>query len=268
METQVAAVPDKPPTSGQERRLAIAALVETRGRASVAELARRFGVSMVTIRKDLATLEEDDRLIRTHGGAVLPGRSRAELAFEVRERMQSAEKAAIGAAAAALVQDGDSIALDASTTALEVARRLKERRELTVVTNGIRIASELAGLPGITVVMPGGRLRWEAFSLVGSWGRLLLRQANIQKAFLGAVGFTLENGLTDVTEEEAEIKRAMVEAAREVVGIVDHTKWGRTAFATFCPTSRVQLMITDPQAPGAMVVQVRRLGIEVRQVAP
>jgi DeoR/GlpR family transcriptional regulator of sugar metabolism len=257
---------------GSERRRQIAELVETQERASVAELASRFRVSEVTIRKDLVRLESERVLMRVHGGAILAaseasrrGPGHAEPAFQLRERLQQAEKAAIGAAAAALVEDGDSIAIDASTTALQVARHLRDKRELTVITNGIRIATELAGLPGITVLMPGGRLRWEALSLVGTWGESMLGRVNIQKALVGAVGLTLEQGLTDVTEEEAEVKRAMVGAAREVVAVIDHTKWGRVALSTFCPIERVTLVLTDYQAPAAMVGEVRARGIEVRR---
>lgn len=241
---------------------------------SVSELAARFDVSEVTIRKDLARLEAEYGLLRVHGGAILtageplppwaPTRS-AEPAFQLRERANRAEKLAIGALAAELVADGDSIALDASTTALELARHLRNRQELTVITNGIRIASELAGRPGITVLMPGGRLRWEAFSLVGSWGGPLLEKVNIQKAFVGAVGVTLEEGLTDATQEEAEIKRAMVQTAREVIAIVDHTKFRRVAFATFCAISKVRLLLTDEGAPADMVEEIEGLGVEVRR---
>src|SRR5215831_18609989 len=181
-----------------ERRERICRLVEANGRASVAQLSRLLSVSEATVRKDLTALEGDGRLLRTHGGATMGGTpsagmwNRNELAFEVRERLRVAEKAAIGRAAAELVQDGDSIALDASTTALQLARHLKGRNELTVLTNGIRIAAELAGLPGITVMMPGGVLRWEAFSLVGEWGGAMLSRVHIQTAFVGAVGFTLD----------------------------------------------------------------------------
>lgn len=249
-----------------ERRERIAGIVDETGRAAVADLAAQFRVSEVTIRKDLAWLEADRRLVRTHGGAIRAAQGRAELAFEVREGLRQAEKAAIGAAAAALVEDGESIALDASTTALEVARHLKTRSELTVVTNGIRVASELAGTPGITVLMPGGSLRWEAFSLVGDWGAVLLGRVNIQKAFVGAVGLTLAKGLTDVTREEAEIKHAMAEAACEVIAVIDHSKWGRTAFATFWPLQETSLVITDAGAPPALVEEVRDLGVRVRLV--
>jgi DeoR/GlpR family transcriptional regulator of sugar metabolism len=257
---------------GSERRRQITELVEAQERASVAELASRFQVSLVTIRKDLVRLEAERVLMRVHGGAILAagdagrrGQGDSEPAFQLRERLQQAEKAAIGAAAARLIEDGDSIAVDASTTALLVARHLHGRRELTVVTNGIRIATELAGLPGVTVLMPGGRLRWEALSLVGTWGESMLGRINIQKALVGAVGLTLEEGLTDVTEEEAEVKRAMIEGARQVVALLDHTKWGRLALSTFCPIDRVHLVITDSSAPTAMVAAVRARGVEVRE---
>jgi DeoR/GlpR family transcriptional regulator of sugar metabolism len=132
----------------------------------------------------------------------------------------------------------------------------------------MHIARELAGQPGVTVLMPGGRLRWEAMSLVGGWGEALLRRVNIRKAFLGGVGLTLEEGLTDVTEEEAEIKRAMGQAAHEVIAIVDHSKWGRAAFATFLQASEVDLVITDIGAPRESVEGIQRLGARVMMVRP
>ncbi len=240
----------------RERQDHIAGIVEERGRARVSDLASRFGVSSVTIRKDLVALEANGRIVRTHGGAIAPDRSRSELAFDIRERLQRDEKARIGAAAAELVQDGESIVMDASTTSLAVARRLKARggwSQLTVITNGLRLASELAGSPGIIVLMLGGRVRWEALSVVGQLGDGLFSRINVQKAFVGAAGFTIESGLSDATEEEAQIKRSMVAAAREVLAIVDHTKWERTAFATFCKTGDVTTVLTDDEAPAGMV---------------
>ena len=251
----------------RERQEHIARMVEEHGRVLVAELARQFGVSAVTIRKDLLALEGEHRLVRAHGGAIAPDRSRPELAFEIRERLQPNEKFQIGAVGAALVQDGDSIVMDASTTALSVARHLKARdgwSQLTVITNGLRLASELAGHPGIIVLMLGGRVRWEALSVVGQLGDGLFSRINVQKAFLGAAGFTVESGLADATEEEAQIKRAMVLAAREVIAIVDHTKWERAAFATFCATDQIDMVITDELAPTTMVRALGEQGIEVR----
>ena len=232
----------------RERQEHIVRIVDEHGRVRVGELATRFKVSAVTIRKDLIGLETDGRLIRTHGGAIAIDRSRPELAFDIRERLQSDEKLVIGAAGAALVHDGESIVMDASTTALSVARQLKARggwSQLTIITNGLRIASELAGHPGIVVLMLGGRVRWEALSVVGQLGDGLFSRINVQKAFLGAAGFTLEFGLADATDEEAQIKRSMVAAAREVIAIVDRTKWERAAFATFCPTAKIDVVLTD-----------------------
>ena len=253
----------------RERQDHIARIVEELGRARVAELAVRFGVSTVTIRKDLLAIEADGRLVRTHGGAIAIDRNRAELAFDVRDRLQPDEKARIGAAAADLVQDGESIVMDASTTALYVARQLKQRRgwtQLTVITNGIRLASELAGHPGIIVLMLGGRVRWEALSVVGQLGDGLFRRINVQKAFVGAAGFTVESGLSDATEEEAQIKRSMVAAAREVIAIVDHTKWERAAFATFCTTDEISIVLTDVGAPPQMVAALLDRGVDVRRI--
>jgi DeoR/GlpR family transcriptional regulator of sugar metabolism len=249
----------------RERQQAIASLVDANGRARVSDLARRFGVSAVTIRKDLVVLEDERRLVRTHGGAIAPTEGGPELAFDVRERLQRDEKSRMGAAAASIVSDGESIVLDASSSTVYIARSLKARgawHGLTVVTNSIRIASELAGHRGITVLMIGGRVRWEALSVVGPLGDGMFRRINVQKAFLGAPGFTIEAGLSD-TEEEAQIKRSMVNAAREVYALVDHTKWGRISSATFCRTDRLTGVFTDDSAPADMIAALRGLGVQV-----
>jgi DeoR/GlpR family transcriptional regulator of sugar metabolism len=254
-----------------ERQEQIAQMVVDAGRVRVTDLASQFGVSPVTIRKDLLVLEGEARLVRTHGGAIAPrGTDRPEPAFEVRERLQRDEKARIGAAAADLIVDGDSIVFDASTTALYVARHLKQRswHQLTVVTNSIRIALELAGHPGITALMLGGRVRAEALSVVGPLGDGVFRRVNIQKAFVGAVGLTIDAGLSDAMEEEAQIKRAMVGAAREVYAVADHTKLGRNAAASFCRADRLTALLTDDQAPADLVADLRALGVTVTLVGP
>jgi DeoR/GlpR family transcriptional regulator of sugar metabolism len=250
----------------RERQEHIARIVEEHGRARVADLAARFDVSTVTIRKDLAVLEGEGRLLRTHGGAMGPLADRPELGFDIRARLQPEAKGRIGAIAAGLVVDGESIALDASTTALAMARHIKARGpwiHLTVVTNGLRIAFELAGHPGVTVVLPGGFLRWEALSVVGPLGEGLFGKVNIQKAFMGAAGFTIPTGLSDATDEEAQIKRLIAGSAHEVIALVDHTKFGRAAFATFCRTDDLGAVVTDDLAPEAMLDSLRDLGVGV-----
>jgi DeoR/GlpR family transcriptional regulator of sugar metabolism len=254
----------------RERQQYIARLIEEHGRARVADLALQFGVSAVTIRKDLVALEAEGRVMRAHGGAIRAVGQLPESAFEVRERLQRDAKDQIGRLAAGMVMDGESIAFDASTTALAVARHLKARggwAQLTVITNGLRIASELAGFPGVTVVMPGGFVRWEALSVVGPLGDGVFRKINVQKAFLGAAGFSLESGLSDATEDEAQIKRFMADAAREVIGIVDSSKWGKAAFATFCRIEDVSAVVSDDGVPAETVSVLRSRGVGVH-IAP
>ena len=165
-----------------------------------------------------------------------------------------------------LVGDGESIALDASTTAWQIARHLKERKELTVVTNGLFIALEFVESPGVTVVMPGGSLRTASASLVGDQGGCILERYHVQKGFFGAGGFTLEEGLTDTDQYEVELKRRMVERAKDVIAVVDSSKWGQVTFAPLVPVDRLQRVITDGGAPPSMVAALRQRGIAVTQV--
>lgn len=249
-----------------ERQAEIARFVEDRGRARVTELADEYGVSTVTIRKDLDTLAESGRIIRTHGGAIAPRVRGQDLAHDVRDRMQRTEKAAIGELAATRVADGESIIIDASTTGLYLARELMKRtagQSLTIVTNSIRLATEVASRPDIAVLLMGGRVRGRSLSLVGQLGDAVLGRVNVQKAFVGAAGFTLEEGLSETTEEEAQIKRAMVSAAREIYALVDNSKWGRVASATFCPAEELTGVFTDASAPREMVDTLAGKGIEV-----
>ncbi len=248
----------------QERLHQILALLQNQGRVSVAELGERFGVSAVTIRSDLATLEQRGYLLRTHGGAVpCPSPSTEPLAFALRKELCQNEKERIGRVAAALVRDGDSIALDASTTAWQVARHLKDRRELTVVTNGLFIALEFLDSPDVSVIMPGGSLRTASVSLVGDEGACILDRYHVQKGFFGAGGFTLEEGLTDTNQYEVELKQRMAERSKELIAIVDSSKWGQVAFAALASVDQLDCVISDDGAPPDMVIAVRERGVEV-----
>ncbi len=248
-----------------ERRQQILRQLEVEQRVTVPELSQRFAVSEVTIRKDLAWLETQGLVRRTHGGAIpnVVGSSVSEMSFDVREQMQRAEKERIGEAAARYVQNGETIALDASTTALAMVPFLGSKSDLTIATNGVRTAVELGRSSSLSVLLLGGMLRRETQSLVGKWGSPVLEQINISKAFVGARGLTLNTGLTDVNAEEVELKRAMIKAAKEVIAILDATKWDQVTLATFCPLERLKLIITDTRAPAHMVKLVRKLGVEV-----
>ncbi|MBC8447445.1 MAG: DeoR/GlpR transcriptional regulator [Chloroflexi bacterium] len=250
-----------------ERQQEILTLLQQQKRVSVTDLSHHFGVSTVTIRADLSELERRGLLTRTHGGAMPPAPIiEPEPAFAQRRLSHREEKQRIGAAAAALVHDGEAIALDASTSALAVAEQIKDRRELTVVTNGLMIAIELADAPGISVMMPGGLLRSEAFSLVSGMGNDCLAQLNISKGFFGARGLTIDEGLTDVDNFEVEMKRALVAACKEVIAVVDSSKWGHLAVASFASLEQLDHAIADVAAPADMVADLCAQGIEVTLV--
>jgi DeoR/GlpR family transcriptional regulator of sugar metabolism len=251
----------------QERLDQIVTLVQERGRVSVADLSDHFGVSAVTIRNDLTSLQQQGLLVRTHGGAVIKSDPNMEPpAFALRKELHRAEKERIGQAAAALIRDGDSVALDASTTAWQIARHLKDRRELTIVTNGLFIALEFLDSPAVTVVMPGGALRTASASLVGDEGACILERYHVQKGFFGAGGFTLEEGLTDTNQYEVELKQRMVERSKEVIAVVDSSKWGQVTFASLASVEQLDQVIADDAAPAEMVAALRQQGTLVTLV--
>jgi DeoR/GlpR family transcriptional regulator of sugar metabolism len=245
-------------------------LLETRDAVSVAELARAFAVSEVTVRSDLAILARKGLVARTRGGARALQRGQSEVAFDVRLEVRENEKRAIARAAAAMVGDAEAVALDSSTTAYYVALQLREKKELVVVTNGLRIAEALAGAPGVSVIMPGGVLRLAAMSLVGDFASSVLQSTKIRTGFFGARGISLERGLMDLNPEEVRLKRLLAEACERVVGVVDHTKWHQNALLTFVPTSRVDAIVTDAHAPVELVGQWREREVDVvaADVAP
>lgn len=247
----------------QERREQIVTLLEEHRRASVVGLSQQFGVSQATIRTDLDALAAQGLLIRTHGGAVALDQNRLELSFDFRRRLHAAQKNRIGAAAAAMIEDGEAIILDASTTALSVATQIKDCRELTVMTNGIFIAMALINAPGINVVMPGGFLRRDSASMVGDEGHDFIERFNFQRGFFGAKGLTIAEGLTDVNNAEVAIKRDLVARAKQVVAIVDNSKWGRVGFASFASIDQVNCVITDEDAPPDIVAALRDADVHV-----
>jgi DeoR/GlpR family transcriptional regulator of sugar metabolism len=249
-----------------ERRHAILEQISQQGRVAVADLSQAFGVSEVTIRADLQALAEQNLLVRTHGGAIPTSRLSPDLSLALRRQQQVLAKDHIGEAGAALVRDGDSIFLDTSSTALAIARHLTDRRHVTVITNSLAIIQELLDRPGIDVVVPGGRLRRETASLIGVDGAETLTRYNIQKGFFGAHGLSVAEGLTDVSADEAEVKRLLVNRCRQVIAVIDATKWGRAGLASFARVADVDVVITDHNARPDLVEQVKSAGVEVMLV--
>lgn len=249
--------------SRTERMDRVLELLETRDIVQVSELSEEFSVSEVTVRQDLAELARQGLVARVRGGVRALQQSQAELAFDVRLRLQADRKRAIARAGAAMVGDGEAVALDSSTTAYYLALELRGKRELVVVTNGLLIAAALADAPGITVLLTGGVLRLQAMSLVGDLGADVLRATRISKGFLGARGLSLERGLMDLNPDEVRIKQEMAAACDRVVGIFDGTKWHRSALLSFVPADGVDAIVTDATAPADEVEAWRARGTDV-----
>jgi DeoR/GlpR family transcriptional regulator of sugar metabolism len=249
-----------------QRRARIAELVRQRGSMRVGELAAHFRISEVTIRNDLAQLEADGQLARDRGGAVAREASRqltSLLAVEQRAHLQTGEKRRIARAAAQLVRPGDTIIMDAGTTVVEMAPFLAGIASLTVVTNALNVALEVAAKTDAEVILLGGNFSREASSTVGSLAEQMLDGLRVQKAFLGTQAFDLEHGLTDTTLEIAAVKRAMIRAARRVILLTDSSKLDRSGFIKVAPLTAVQTMICDDALPAATREALAGLGIEV-----
>ncbi|GIP33231.1 DeoR/GlpR family DNA-binding transcription regulator [Paenibacillus sp. J2TS4] len=232
-----------------ERRNRIMQILNENKQILVKEISQALNVSEGTLRNDLKILEEDGLLERTHGGAVLPKPPTQEYTFHSRSQINQQEKMTIGKAAAELIQNGQCIILDASSTSLELAKHLIHYDYLTVVTNGLTTAQELTKNPRINVIVVGGVLRPGSSSLEGLLGKGLLGQIHADVFFTSAQGFTINEGLTDFSVYEAELKKQMVANVGQVVALLDHTKLNRRSIATFADLSQIDTLVTDDQAP-------------------
>jgi DeoR/GlpR family transcriptional regulator of sugar metabolism len=254
--------------SQSERMQHVLRLLETRDYVQVAELSETFSVSEVTVRSDLKELHRQGLVARIRGGVRALQQGTAEVGFDLRLRLEVERKRAIAKAAAAMVDDTEAIALDASTTAYYLALELRAKRELVVVTNGLLVATALADSPTNTVLVTGGVLRLSAMSLVGDLGTDVLRTTRINKGFLGARGLSLERGLMDLNPDEVRIKQEMAEACEQVFGIIDGTKWHRSALLAFVGVEELTGIVTDSSAPQEEVAAWRAAGVDVVAVEP
>jgi len=250
----------------EERQRAILEALRMDGRVLVVELAKRFRTSQVTIRKDLEILHSTGKIHRTHGGA-LPAREGAleDPTLREKEKLHRQEKIQIAIAAAHMVGEGQVVILDSGTTTTAIARALRHHQNLTIITNAVNIAAELAG-SSLDVILTGGTLRKNSFSLVGPIAEETLRRLNADILFLGVDGFDVHYGLSTPNLLEAKVNRAMMDVARIVVAVCDSSKFGRRSLSLIAPPSAVHQVITDRFAPKKDIDQLRKAGIEITQV--
>ena len=250
----------------QAQRLeAILAELTDGGSVGVAELSDQLGVSVATVRRDLELLEQQRLLTRTHGGAVAQGVA-YELPLRYKVGRHGEEKRRIAAAAAERVSDGMVIALSGGTTTTEVARALVERDRLTIVTNALNIASEVAVRRNLKLVVTGGWARPESYELVGPLAEQTLSGLNVDIAFLGVDGISATRGLTTHHDVEAHTNLALIERARHAIVVADGSKVGSASFVRICPVERVAELITDESADASELQEIRERGVEVALV--
>lgn len=257
----------KPTTySGLERRERLIRFTQTRERVTIEEVCEQFNISPATARRDLQLLEEEGKLRRFHGGAIATKSAPPEPPFIERANAQAAEKRRIGQAAAALINDGETILLSSGTTVLEVARHLRNHKNLTVVTNSLLVMDVLRDVPSITLIALGGILRPTEQSFIGHLAEQSLNDLRVGKVVMGIRAIDLDSGLTNDYLPETQTDRKILSITRSVILVADHTKCERISSVFLAPLTAVNTFVTDNQAPPEFLSALRSQGIEVLAV--
>lgn len=256
---------DRHPSDWRIERLK--STIAKKGFVSVAGAAREFGVSEMTIRRDLARLENERSAIRTHGGAIAPsgiGNQPVDLeepAFDGRARLNADAKAAIAACAARIPQPRQTVGLDVGSTVLELARQLDNRAELRIFTNSLRAAIHLSN-SAHQVYVPGGQVRGTENSVCGTIAIKWLRNYWLDHVFIGVSGIA-EDGCFDYSLEETEIKHVFIERASNIVVLCDSSKFGRLSLVQVCDLQHIDMLITDEDPPASLGEALRAANVRV-----
>lgn len=249
--------------SSEERQNNIVSLLSRQGRLSVADIVGQFGISEATARRDLETLDEQGLIRRVHGGAIPVRQAPPEMPIHQRSSDEIDEKRSIGQAASSLVQDGETIFLGSGSTVLELARNLRERKALTVITNSLPVVNELADFSDITLVMLGGMFRLSELSFIGHITEQALAEVLADKVFIGTRAIDIEEGMTNAYLPETMTDRAILKIGREVIVLADHTKCGRVSTVRLAPLTSFQTLVTGHMAPKSFVETLQKAGMRV-----
>jgi DeoR/GlpR family transcriptional regulator of sugar metabolism len=241
--------------------------VLNKGEITIPDICQMFGVSEMTARRDLNELDRQGFLRRVHGGAVENLARSYEPPFQTRASKNQATKSVIGLRASDLIHDGDSIAIDVGTTTLEIAKNLKGKRNLTIITNGLQAANmivdNLSLETDVRLILTGGIVRQRELSMIGDIPERVFQEFHVDKAFIGIAGISLEDGLTEYNIEDARNKKMLFRSAREKIVVADGSKFGLTTFASVAPLSQVDRIVTNQTAPADIVEKIREIGVEV-----
>lgn len=249
----------------EERRRHILDILDEEKRVTVRELADVFSVSAVTVRGDLEALAQMGALVRSHGGAVKPLSPAPDLPISLKERLRHSQKAHIGATAAAMIRDGETVIFDSGTTTAAVAKCVAglHLNSLTVITNALNIALDLANLPNVRIIMLGGIVRGAALSLVGPHAEQALSNLNADRVFLGVDGIDPEVGLTTPDVFEAQLSALMIRVSREVVAVADSSKFMHRSLSVIARLDGIHKLVTDEGIPPHMLDSLHAAGVEV-----
>lgn len=246
-----------------ERRNNILEKLQSKKRVVVSELSAEYGVSEETIRRDLEKLENDGLVIKSYGGAVLNEHSVFDLPYNVRKNKQIVEKQRIASQIAEMVRDGEAIMLDASSTSVYIAKKLKEtKKKLTVITNSVEVLVELYDMSEWNVISTGGVSRQKSFALVGAHTDELIASYHVDKAIISCKGLDIKGGFTDADEQNTSCKRMMLRAAKERILAADSSKFGEVAFKKIADWSDLTKIVTDKEPKEEWLHEFEQLGIE------
>jgi len=228
-----------------ERRNKILAILQKESRVVVSDLSKAFHVTEETIRRDLEKLEKDGFAKKAYGGAIINESVNVDLPFTVRKTTNVSGKQEIAEIIASMIQDGDHIMLDASSTAVYIAKQLKNKKNLTIITNSIEILLELSEVTGWKVLSTGGVMKEGSLSLVGYQAEKMISSFHVDKAIISCKGLDIEKGITDSNEMEAHIKKLMFDNANVKIVAADSTKFDRISFTKICDLSEIDMIVTD-----------------------
>jgi len=249
----------------EERRRKIQEVIEQDGRITVEEIVGKFKVSAVTARADLDILSDRGDLVRSHGGAVRQLNPVVDYPLRFKETIHHAEKVRIGHAAAQLIKPNQTIILDSGTTTAQIARQIKTARiqPLTIITNALNIAYELAETEGVSLIMIGGILRHASSSFVGPQAERMLQDLHADELFLAVDGLDPDEGFSTPDILEAQLNKVMIRAANEVTVVADASKFGRRSLSLIGKMDCAQRIITDNRVDGGVAAKLRERGLEV-----
>lgn len=247
----------------EERRDQILSIIQRKNRISVAELSKEFNIGEVTIRRDLTELEERGLIRRTHGGAILADRGLDEPTLKERELHHRGQKERIAQFVAKIIRNGESLIMDGGSTTLQIAKQLKTKTDLVIVTNSISIADEFINSPECNVIVTGGELRRSTGMMVGPIAEKAMRLFRADRVIIAMSGLLPDEGFFTVNPAEAELKRTMMDCGKEIIVVMDSSKVNKVTFSFVSDFSKIDKFITDDGVSEDVIRKLDQAGVEV-----